>query len=673
MMQDFRHTYIRLCKDHHIDPQDCVLEKLKSLAVGSSSKAVLDLSTNSLTPKTCAVLGKVLASDRTFVEIKFSDCMLAEDAIKGLSQGLTHNTFCRKLDLKGNNIRGTATEALGKMLCHNKSLVSLCLEWNAMGMLDNSFAVFCEGVGSNTSLRALDLRNNQISHDSVAELAASLKRNVHLKALDLRWNNCGLLGGRALLEMLQSNKTLSRLELAGNNIPSDILKSIETAVQNNADRQIIVDENLKRTQTMAKHIRGLEQDKKLQLNELLTTIDQQEEVIRKSQRLSTHQIGNLQVALDERKSAFNSLAAKLSMAETELALSEQKVNDFNSTVNRLKSEMQEMAVSHMNELRKEKEDRANEELKYLKEISDAQDKNIQLQNKVEDLERKCRQQQEQIYDLKEQLTHVQSELTLKGSQFEERITQEKLRQKEAMRDLEQYKQKDMARMKQESEEMERILRDRISKMESQRLDMEEEISRLKSANVSDKLNAEEQIASLKHRLKSEEEQRHVQLEEKIRVLQTSRDELHSHCNQQTSTISQLQHKNSNLQLELENMRRQMNEVNEELSQKNNYTMAEVGKVKAEMSKYQSKLDQERSIQSELREKLASVDTQMSEQLLKHRKQVEEKDKEIVMLEEKLKGRELELVRLREEEAQRVQALQSAIFNYVGSKQGTATR
>ncbi|BFZ22952.1 hypothetical protein BsWGS_25991 [Bradybaena similaris] len=170
--------------------------------------------------------------------------------------------------------------------------------------------------------------------------------------------------------MLQSNKTLSRLELAGSNVPSDILKSIETAVQNNGDRQAIVDKNLKRTQTMAKHIRDMEQDKKLQLNELLTTIDRQEDLMRKSQKSSTQHIGSLQLALDERKGAFNSLAAK-----------------------------------------------ASEELKYLKQLSEGQDKNMQLQSKVEDLDRKCHQQQEQIYDLKEQVTHLQVELTLKGSQF----------------------------------------------------------------------------------------------------------------------------------------------------------------------------------------------------------------------------------------------------------------
>lgn len=45
----------------------------------AKGKAILDLSTNSLTGKTCAVLGKALASDRTFIELKFGDCMLSED------------------------------------------------------------------------------------------------------------------------------------------------------------------------------------------------------------------------------------------------------------------------------------------------------------------------------------------------------------------------------------------------------------------------------------------------------------------------------------------------------------------------------------------------------------------------------------------------------------------
>jgi Ran GTPase-activating protein (RanGAP) involved in mRNA processing and transport len=50
-------------------------------------------------------------------------------------------------------------------------------------MLDNSFTIFCEGVAANNTLQALDLRNNQISHDSAAELCRALKSNSTIKSL----------------------------------------------------------------------------------------------------------------------------------------------------------------------------------------------------------------------------------------------------------------------------------------------------------------------------------------------------------------------------------------------------------------------------------------------------------------------------------------------------------
>ena len=46
----------------------------------------------------------------------------------------------------------------------------------------------------------------------------------------------------------------------------------------------------------------------------------------------------------------------------------------------------------------------------------------------------------------------------------------------------------------------------------------------------------------------------------MRVLQTSKDELQSHCNQQASLVSELQSKNSGLTLEVENLRRRLEEM-----------------------------------------------------------------------------------------------------------------
>lgn len=54
----------------------------------------------------------------------------------------------------------------------------------------------------------------------------------------------------------------------------------------------------------------------------------------------------------------------------------------------------------------------------------------------------------------------------------------------------------------------------------------------------------------------------------------------------------------------------------------------------------------------------------TEQLLKHRELLEEKESELDSLKKKLKSRELELSNVREEEAQRAQVLQMAIMSYM---------
>ena len=52
-----------------------------------------------------------------------------------------------------------------------------------MGLLDTAFSVFCEGLGSSSSLQVLDLRNNQINHDGASELGAALRRNTTLRSV----------------------------------------------------------------------------------------------------------------------------------------------------------------------------------------------------------------------------------------------------------------------------------------------------------------------------------------------------------------------------------------------------------------------------------------------------------------------------------------------------------
>lgn len=50
-------------------------------------------------------------------------------------------------------------------------------------MWEDAFASFCGGLAANSTLRQLDLRNNQISHKGAEELALALKGNTTLRHL----------------------------------------------------------------------------------------------------------------------------------------------------------------------------------------------------------------------------------------------------------------------------------------------------------------------------------------------------------------------------------------------------------------------------------------------------------------------------------------------------------
>ena len=68
--------------------------------------------------------------------------------------------------------------------------------------------------------------NNCLSHSGTLMLANAMRSNSTLKILDLKWNNISLTGGNALLDMLKYNRTLMVLDLEGNSINHEILASI---------------------------------------------------------------------------------------------------------------------------------------------------------------------------------------------------------------------------------------------------------------------------------------------------------------------------------------------------------------------------------------------------------------------------------------------------------------
>lgn len=659
-MEDFRRSYSRLCKESGAEPQESVLQHLQE----ATGRSRLDLATQSLSVDTCGALGTLLQNELQFTEIFLSDCMLSEEGAKLLLHGLCSNTVVKSLDLKGNNLRAVGAEALGKLLRQNKSIRSLTLEWNNLGVWEESFALFCEGLGANSNLQRLDLRNNQINHQGAGELSMALKVNSSLQELDLRWNNIGILGGRALLNCLHSNRALRQLELAGNNVPSDILKALEQAVEHNQDRQSILCKSRTMAQMLSKEVLCLKEEKSKQFLDLMDTIDKQREEITRSSRVSATRVGQLQEVLTERHSVMNSLKAKLQMAEAALALSEQKVHNLGELLSVAKQEQEQLVEDHTKEKQQLKKASADREAKLQRELSATSEKNLLLRNQVDELERRCKTQQEQLFQVKEDLTHTTAALKVRAVQAEERLEMEKRRFRQGLEDAESLRLKEVDHMTHHMEANERSLQERIQRLEAIRIGLEEELGQVKAAALAERGQVEEQLIKAKNQARWEEQQRLEHLEEKLRLMAQSRDEAQNYCLQQKQAVSEAHAKESQLTLQVEGLKRRLEELQQELSGKEQEKVAEVNKVRVELREQMGHLETERTAQEGLKGKIAALERQLKVLASNHREELLDKEGELSSLREKLRVREAEISRMREEEAQRASFLQNAIMTYV---------
>uniref|UniRef100_A0A3B5MHW4 Uncharacterized protein n=1 Tax=Xiphophorus couchianus TaxID=32473 RepID=A0A3B5MHW4_9TELE len=614
-MEDFRWTYLQLCKEGGVEPQESVVAQLQESRAAHSSR--LDLSGHSLSTDTCSVLARAFQKDAVFTEVSLSDCMLTEEGTKMILAGLFHNTSVKCLDLKGNNLRSTGAEVLGKLLGCNKTL-HLVLEWNALGVWEESFSLFCDGLASNITLTHLDLRNNQINHHGASELALALRRNSTLQELDLRWNNIGLLGGRSLLEALQKNKSVVQLEMAGNNIPSDILKALH-----NSEREFTLRESRNKTHVLSREIQSLKEEKGRQFLSLMETIDRQREEMGRSTQL--------QQALNERKSAINSLTA-LQMTEAALALSEQKGQSMGEVLSRMKAEKEEQK-EQQSRLRKKQEEQ------------------------VEELECRCKSQQQQIFELKQELTNSTAELKMRLTKAE-RLESEKRRSKQTLEDMESLRHKEVENVSRHLEESERALQERIFKLEAQRIQLEEELGKTKAAVVTERAQAEEELGKVRTQMRLEEQEHVSSLEEKLRSLRASMQQLQLHCSQQKQSISELQAKSSHQSVEMDGLRRRIEELQQDLSGKEQEKVAEVSRVRVELLEQIGQLEADRAAQEGLKVKIGALEREMKREVLL------DKESEKSSLLEKLRLKEVEIQRMKEDEAQRASYLQSAILSYV---------
>lgn len=165
--------------------------------------------------------------------LDFSNAYYGDDKCAEIVEHARAAPFPTMLDLRGNRFEAAGAKVLAELLRSQHNVVSLSLEWNNVGVLDQGVEALAAALEVDTQLLALDLRNNNVGPEGARALAAALERNRTLRQLDLRWNDIGNAGVLAFREALQSNHTLVALELVGNNSSLKHAEEIEKLLTRN--------------------------------------------------------------------------------------------------------------------------------------------------------------------------------------------------------------------------------------------------------------------------------------------------------------------------------------------------------------------------------------------------------------------------------------------------------
>ena len=195
--------------------QYSAIAMLQSLATISKLKK-LNLNNNQITEKAAEALVSVILLNTGLEELYLSDNNLGEGASKVVN-AMLHITSLKILNFKNNAIPKKSSNKLGRALKLNKHLEMLWLNNNN---LQSSAISILQSLSSISSLKYLNMNNNQITEEAGEALASVLLHNKGLEELHLSGNNLGE-GVIIVAKALQNISSLKSLNLGNNNIPKE--------------------------------------------------------------------------------------------------------------------------------------------------------------------------------------------------------------------------------------------------------------------------------------------------------------------------------------------------------------------------------------------------------------------------------------------------------------------
>ncbi|MBL8675911.1 MAG: hypothetical protein JNJ47_00550, partial [Alphaproteobacteria bacterium] len=176
------------------------------------------------------------AAEQILKEKLKDDIVFQQLNLRTLSEGIKVNAVLKELDLSDNAIRDEGVANIGAVLKDNKTLKKLDLSSNAIG--DKGGKALAEALKVNTTLQWLNLKyNDYVGKEFGEALGEALKINNTLQWLNLGNTFIEDEGAKFLAEALNINTTLQYLNLWNLTYNEETLKALGKALQVNQTLQ----------------------------------------------------------------------------------------------------------------------------------------------------------------------------------------------------------------------------------------------------------------------------------------------------------------------------------------------------------------------------------------------------------------------------------------------------
>uniref|UniRef100_A0A8C1MWZ0 Uncharacterized protein n=1 Tax=Cyprinus carpio TaxID=7962 RepID=A0A8C1MWZ0_CYPCA len=193
-------------------------EKFSALLMDSHSKLEkIKLNNCELTEKSCSVLATVLSSKTILKEMNLNNSRLLDSGVKEICEGLK-NPVCelKILKLSKCDLTDESCSAFASVLSSDSSSLR-DLDLSNNNLQDSGVELLSDGLKENCKLEKLCLSDCSITEEGYKALASALRSNPsHLIELDLTGNDPGQSGVKELSDLLQDpNYQLKTLRFLG--------------------------------------------------------------------------------------------------------------------------------------------------------------------------------------------------------------------------------------------------------------------------------------------------------------------------------------------------------------------------------------------------------------------------------------------------------------------------